>query len=351
MDLMSLLQGASGLPNSDDILVQGRKPSDNPLQGLGNQNQLSEAADAAKNAPQREGYFHTKGTLRDILGTLGDAFLIQSGHNAIYTPQRQREKIADAYSGFTGVSGADPDEVQKNQMAALERLAATPGGTELAQKAYAQMQDNNTRMAANQNQTSYKNDSLYLQKIDKLGKLASNIYAGTKTPQETEAATQRLIGLAQALKVDPADLGVKPGMSPEDIRSIALGNQTPYQQAQVPIQQQNANSRQASVGVASRNAGTNVARLAETGRHNKVTEAQGGERLAPVDSQTNLTRDENGRVINATTTKTRGGHSTSSGSSSGGPTKGMRRVINGKVYEWDGSKAVPVGGSDVPLAQ
>lgn len=311
LNLMALLQSVGVVPpqalDSQDILVQGAKPGSTPLQGLGNRDQLEEALQASQNAPERKGMFGTKGTLREILGTVGDAFLIQSGNNPIYTPRRQQEKLSDAYAGFTGASGENPEEVLKNQQAALERLAATPGGVEIAQKAYAQMQDNQARMAASQNTTSYKNDALYLQKIDKLGKLASNIYAGTKTPEETEAATQRLIGLAQALKVDPADLGVKPGMSAEDIRAIALGNQTPYQQASIPIRQQNADAattnagaRVTSAGAAARNAGTNVRRLAETERHNRETEKYP---RGPTDSTTTYNRDSEGRLIETSTSR------------------------------------------------
>jgi hypothetical protein len=276
-NLMALLQGAGIVPPSPggdrDILVNGTKQGGaSPLMGLGNKDQLAEAADAAKNAPAREGMFHTKGTLRDVLGTLGDAFLIQSGNNPIYTPRRQQEKISDAYSGFTGASGADPAEVQRNQQAALERLAATPGGAELAQKAYAQMQDNQTRQTVAQGVAAQKGDALYLNKINKLSTLASNTLAGTKTPEETAAAVKRLRGLAGALGVKPEDLGITEDMTPEDIRAIALGNQTPYQQQSIPINQQNADSRSAMVGVSRQNAGTNAARAAETGRHNRTVE-------------------------------------------------------------------------------
>jgi len=61
---------------------------------------------------QRKGLFGVKGTLRDVLGAVGDAFLIGSGRNAIYRPQRQQEKLSSALYGFTD----DPK-------AAIERAA------------------------------------------------------------------------------------------------------------------------------------------------------------------------------------------------------------------------------------
>ncbi len=52
-------------------------------------------------ASDRRGMFGMKGTLRDVVGILGDAFLIQSGNSPIYMPTRQRERISDAQAGFS----------------------------------------------------------------------------------------------------------------------------------------------------------------------------------------------------------------------------------------------------------
>lgn len=85
---------------------------DQPLR-LGNVDLLLEAQAAGENAPQRKGgYFGTKGTLRNILGTLSDAFLVQGGADARYAPLREREKMADAMTGYT-----------QNPQAAAERMA------------------------------------------------------------------------------------------------------------------------------------------------------------------------------------------------------------------------------------
>lgn len=68
---------------------------------MGNVASLLEAQAAMENAPQRKGMFGMKGTLRDVVGLLGDAFLVQGGGKAIYGPQRERERLADAMTGFT----------------------------------------------------------------------------------------------------------------------------------------------------------------------------------------------------------------------------------------------------------
>ena len=59
-----------------------------------------EAVRAGEKASDRRGMFGVKGTLRDILGVLGDAFLIQSGNAPIYGPTRREERISDAMAAF-----------------------------------------------------------------------------------------------------------------------------------------------------------------------------------------------------------------------------------------------------------
>lgn len=118
LNLLALLQGASPQTQTpeDDILVQAASPSfqenDPAPPPLGNRSFVEEAQQALGTLPQRRGLFGTRGTLRDVLGTVGDAFLLQAGRNPLYAPQRQRERVADALTGFTA-----------NPLAAVERLS------------------------------------------------------------------------------------------------------------------------------------------------------------------------------------------------------------------------------------
>ena len=50
---------------------------------------------------QHKGMFGVKGVLRDVLGVLGDAFLVQAKADPMYAPQRQRERVGDAMAGYT----------------------------------------------------------------------------------------------------------------------------------------------------------------------------------------------------------------------------------------------------------
>src|SRR6478735_10037782 len=61
---------------------------------------------------QPHGMFGMHGTVRDIVGALGDAFLTQSGNPRMYEPQREQERLSEAMRGFAN----DP-------MAAIQRIA------------------------------------------------------------------------------------------------------------------------------------------------------------------------------------------------------------------------------------
>lgn len=69
---------------------------------------------------EHKGMFGVKGTLRNVLGVLGDAFLIQGGAKPIYAPTRQREREGDAMAGYT-----------QSPRSAVERMTAV--NPELAQ--------------------------------------------------------------------------------------------------------------------------------------------------------------------------------------------------------------------------
>ena len=49
---------------------------------------------------QPKGMFGLKGTVRDVIGTLGDAFLVYGGRDRIYGPQRNQERMGEATHGF-----------------------------------------------------------------------------------------------------------------------------------------------------------------------------------------------------------------------------------------------------------
>lgn len=84
------------------------------------------------------------GTLRSMLGTLGDAFLISSGHQPIHRQQDQANQLAEAAAGF-----------DQDPAAAAGRIAATgvPGSLDVADK----IQQQNLQHQQIQAQQAYTN--------------------------------------------------------------------------------------------------------------------------------------------------------------------------------------------------
>ena len=77
-------------------------------------------AEPVDNRPS--GMFGMKGTIRDIIGTLGDALLVGGGGQAVYAPQKREEKLGMAMQGFN----EDPE-------AAIARMQAQGFGKEAAE--------------------------------------------------------------------------------------------------------------------------------------------------------------------------------------------------------------------------
>jgi len=154
---MEAAQGASPSAVGQQIVVDGVNPNAQdqylapnagpagvppaaPLPSISNREDIQRGLDAAEDVPQRKGRFGVKGTLRDILGTVGDAFLVQSGNKAVYAPQIEREREANAMAGKT-----------RNAGNAVERLASAGFG-DSAESLYKEMgaQDQRDVVARNQ---------------------------------------------------------------------------------------------------------------------------------------------------------------------------------------------------------
>lgn len=91
------------------------------------------------------------GTLRNILGALGDAFLVGGGGQAQYGPRMERQQIGEAMAGY------DPNDPQSVQ-AAIQRVAATggPGSIEVADQLQKNANDLALRKATMENTAVYR---------------------------------------------------------------------------------------------------------------------------------------------------------------------------------------------------
>lgn len=165
------------------------------------------------------------GTLRNVLGALGDAFLVQSGHDPIYRPRMEQQAIGQAMAGF---DINDPDKAN----AAIQRVAATgaPGAQQMVEKmqaAQAQAAYRKSQMELHQDQLAqtgeyhYANqlnheESQLARRIPIAGQMANN----ATTLEQYQLAHDRAEALAQKIGSDyhASDLGLvdpedwKPGM-------------------------------------------------------------------------------------------------------------------------------------------
>ena len=103
--------------------------------GAGGPNPMAQMAAPQVQPPQHSGMFGLKGTFRDVLGVLGDAFLMNSGINPIYSDQLHQEKIGDALAGF-----------DQDPLSAIQRLGGVDAA--LGQKYYRDYLDSADRQAA-----------------------------------------------------------------------------------------------------------------------------------------------------------------------------------------------------------
>lgn len=198
---------------------------------LGNKNALEEAAYSMGQAPQRSGMFGTKGTLRDILGTIGDAFLVQSGNQRIYAPQREREKMGDAMTGFT--------QGEAEAQSAIERLAGA-GFTEQAQELQKNLDAARLRQEQVASLTASRKDianNRRISQIDEASSTIANILNSPEAIANPELANRMIENFARVRKFNPADLGFDPNMTAEERALFAQGALNPYQRQRLEYQE------------------------------------------------------------------------------------------------------------------
>lgn len=175
----------------------------------------------------RKGMFGVKGTLRDVLGTLGDAFLVQSGRDTVYRPQRLREQMGDA------MFGASDDPYQ-----AAERLASQ-GFVKEAQELIEQTQRNEYQQGMLSSTEGARQDQANNRREDNLTILrnltARRLQAAGDDPDKVAYALQLAEQDAQRLGITVNDLGINPNMTPAQRAVVAGGDMTVNQQVQIPF--------------------------------------------------------------------------------------------------------------------
>lgn len=180
----------------------------------------------------RKGMFGVKGTLRDVLGILGDAFLVQSGNKPVYMPTRQQEWLEDRMVGFSN----DP-------IAAAERVGGSLGmelldKEETRQLKLAQQQslaDSRTSTIEARDYSRLKDARLFAQSI--LSQKGAYGPDGSLSAEAREA----LALAARHAEVSVNDL-IGENLSPQALRLLGEAGMTVNQQRNLPIAQQRADA-------------------------------------------------------------------------------------------------------------
>lgn len=274
MNILQLLMGsqqAAAEVEPEDVVVTGRRFQPQPEAAAISvaQSPLPAAVDN-RTAPDkslmnelipRKGMFGTKGTLRDVLGLIGDSFLVQAGKDKVYQPTREREKLASAMYGFQNSDAA--------AMQAVERMNAM-GYADQAAKLYDQIQDRKVKQAQVQSVADNRTSQIADRKFkgnERYFNIAANMFRGTAgDPVKFEAAKNALKNLALNNGIEPVDvLGYDlDELTSEQAMALSRGNINVYQQEQLPIQQGRlaVAERQAATGERNAASGETRARAA-----------------------------------------------------------------------------------------
>jgi len=270
-NLMSLLQSAGVVPptpEADIIDVVGKKkvppkPMAPLLQGpiddepvapisLGNRRFIEEAIHAekqgqtnSKGEAQRKGRFGVSGTLRDILGALGDNYLMSKGAKPAYRELRQQERTSDALAGL----GQDDDR------AVIGRLANVD--PEMAAKLYDNVVQNQVRQQTSQ-ATSAKNRGEAFKEGSRLfGQYAGAIARNPKLADQLAPVMQQVI---EQYGLDPKTFTI-PGVNDAELAEGYRYGGTPAQ-AQLNTEQKDRFEPMKEKGRMDRNAANNATRRA-----------------------------------------------------------------------------------------
>jgi hypothetical protein len=187
--------------------------------------EAAEMAPEAMSMPQQhQGMFGVKGTLRDILGGLGDAFLLQAGGNPMYRQIRQQERLGDVMSSMGD-----------NPLDTISKIGAIDPA--LGQKyydEYSQSQDRKATIAAAQQEESFKQEGVFRERVAALVRNANPQTYGPIVANMKERA--KTLGLESVLEdlPDTYDQGA--------VADWTLGSISPKDQIDLGLKQANADA-------------------------------------------------------------------------------------------------------------
>lgn len=140
------------------------------------------------------------GTLRNVIGALGDAFLVGSGRQAEYEPRMQRQSLGNA---MAGLDVNDPDSVR----AAATRMASSgvPGAADQAQKLFEQSAQLQIRKQIQEQNNQYRQSQVQSRQdtaIQRMTPYAGAILQGATSKEDYAARYARAEAMAQRISPD-----------------------------------------------------------------------------------------------------------------------------------------------------
>lgn len=205
-----------------------------------------------------------KGGLRDALGSLGDAFLVQSGNQRQYEPHQEELSQQQALKGFID-----------NPLQGIQNLSQAGGGVAPALNMFDQYMQNLTRGRTANSQINLDNARLQNEQAKGYGGLGA--MAGTLNEKNWGAMVPLMTKFAQArgIQLPPIPSGYDPAWA-ATVKGLGIA---PYQQGRLEqfsegndIRQQMADSANQNAKTNSRNADTRSSMLDETVRAHQADE-------------------------------------------------------------------------------
>lgn len=221
------------------------------------------AVEAGEEEADRRGMFGVGGTLRDVLGLIGDSYLVGQGRNPMYMARRDKERLSDAQAGFS-----------VNPRAAAERMGYyDPAAGREALSDYEQQE---LRKAQQQSLEDTRQSQIEVRNYNLLkdGRaLAQRILAqpGAFGPDgQLSPAAQRLLANAAQNSGTTVEGLIGQDMTPEALRLFGEADMTVNQQRNLPIAQQRADASTSQA----RSSAIRAARPPAGSRPPQITEAQ-----------------------------------------------------------------------------
>lgn len=264
-----------------DMPAQNAPPEGYTIDNTNDILMRDEALRRGEKAADRRGLFGAKGTLRDVIGILGDGFLVQSGNKALYGPTREKEKFSDAMAG----SSRDP-------VGAYERgMGVNP---DAAMDFYNKYQTAESQAQQNQIRQGELNRGMAGDRIELIGKARDQIarwLGAAKNDQQRAFVLAELAPKAlQGMGLTMEDLQLQAGMTGEEADVYAGGDMRVNQQRNLPIAQQRADA-------ATSNANSNAIRAARPPQPRAPRAETDAERAVRIGNKPAAQRSEGERIF------------------------------------------------------